>query len=34
MFRLIFSAHDAYKVFQLNYMTAILSDFLIEKVKV
>ena len=34
MLKLIFSEYDAYKVFQVNYMTAILLDFLTEKVKI
>ena len=34
MLRLTFSEYDAYKVFQLNCMIAVLLDFLTEKVKV
>ena len=34
MLKLIFSEYDAYRVFQVYHMTAILLDFLIEKVKV
>ena len=34
MLRLTFCEYDAYKVFQLNCMIAILLDFLTEKVKV
>ena len=30
MLKLIFSEYDAYKVFQVNYITAILLDFLPE----
>ena len=34
MLKLIFIEYDAYKLFQVYYMTAILLDFLTEKVKV
>ena len=34
MLKLIYSEYDACKVFQFNYMTAILLDFLTEKVQV
>ena len=34
MLKLIFSKYDACKVFQVNYITAILLDFLTEKIKV
>ena len=30
MLKLIFSEYNAYKVFQVNYMTAVLLDFLPE----